>query len=167
MTGNVQALGGGVNPFGLAFNFAKVADGRFIDYDMAVGVGPFTAELFIAEAGAEAYRFNDPAHGLAVFDLRLNLPAGLVPARLLPAAVFISQRPARAVFPKPEQGFPSAKLAAGLVKEGVHLMGAGGNQAKSSRLKAGGEGFNVIDSELDLDFAVGRPCRQYKEEGPG
>src|SRR6185312_9533710 len=99
---NIQALGGGINPFGLAFNFAKVADGRFIDYYVTVGVAPFTAKLFIPEAGAEAYRFNDPAHGFAIFDLGLNLPAGLMPAGLLPTAVLISERPARAILAKPK-----------------------------------------------------------------
>src|SRR6185437_13503087 len=53
---NIQALGCRVNPFGLTFDFAKVADRRFVDYYMAIGVGPLTAELFITEAGAEADR---------------------------------------------------------------------------------------------------------------
>jgi hypothetical protein len=162
--GNVQALGGGVNPFGMAFDFAKVADGRFVDYDMAVGVGPFTAELFIAEAGAEADRFNDPVHGFAVLHLRFNLPAGLVSARLLAAAIFIGQRPARAILAKAEQGSPAPKLVAGLIKEGIHLMGAGGDQAESSRLEARGEGINVVDSELDLDFAVGSHTASIKKQ---
>src|SRR6476646_10771555 len=56
---NVQALGCGVNPLCLAFNFAKVPDRCFVNYDMAGGVGPFTAKLFVAEAGTEAYRFKD------------------------------------------------------------------------------------------------------------
>jgi hypothetical protein len=40
---------------------------------------------------------------------------------------------------------------------------ARGNQAKSSPLKAGGEGFNVFDPELDFDFAVGSHADKYKE----
>jgi hypothetical protein len=131
---------------------------------MAVGVGPFTAELFIAKARAEAYRFNDSGHGFAVFNLCLNFPAGLMPARLLPAAVLISQSPAGAIFAKPEKGPSSAKLAAGLVKKGIHLMGARGNQAESSCLEAGGEGVNVIDSKLDLDFAVSGHAASIRRE---
>src|SRR6185503_846316 len=161
---NIQALGGGINPFGLAFNFAKVADGRFIDYYVTVGVAPFTAKLFIPEAGAEAYRFNDPAHGISVFDLRLNLSAGFVPAGLLPATVFISQRPAWTILAKAKKGSPSAQLAAGLIVKGVHFMSAGGNQSKSSLFQAGGKGLDVIDSELDLDFAVGSHSASIKEE---
>jgi hypothetical protein len=86
-----------------------------------------------------------------------------MPARLPPARVFISQRPAGAVLAKPEQGIPSAKLAPGLVVEGVHLMGARGDQAESSRLEARGEGINVIDSELDFDFAIGSHAASIKK----
>jgi hypothetical protein len=121
---------------------------------MAVGVGPFTAEFFISETGAEAYSLDDPAHGFATFDLRLNLAARLVPPRLLSTAVFVSQCPARAVFPKPEQGSPTAKFAAKLVIKRIHLIGSGSHQAESSRLKTGGQGVNVVDPELDLDFAI-------------
>src|SRR5579864_4942950 len=162
--GNVQAPGGGVNPFGLAFDFAKVADGRFIDHNVAVGVGPFTAEFLITEAGTETDRFNDPAHGIAIFHLCLNFPAGLVPTGLPDAAVFISQRPALAILAQPKQGFTSAKFAAGLVIEGVHLMGARGNQPESRVLEGGSEGVNVVDSELDLDFVVSSHAAQYKEK---
>jgi hypothetical protein len=86
-----------------------------------------------------------------------------MPAGLVPAAVLIGQCPARAVLAKPEQGFPPAKFASGLVKQRVHLMGARGNQAESSRLKASCEGVNVIDSELDLDFAVGSHAASIKK----
>jgi hypothetical protein len=86
-------------------------------------------------------------------------------AGLLPAAVFISQRPARAVLAEPEQGFPSAKFAPGLIKEGIHLMGAGGNQAESILLEASGESFNIIDSELDLNFAISSHAASIKKGG--
>jgi hypothetical protein len=42
-------------------------------------------------------------------------------------------------------------------------MGSRGDQAKSSPLKASGEGLNVIDSELDLDFAVGSHAASIKK----
>jgi hypothetical protein len=164
---DIQALGRGVNPFGLALDLAEVPDGRFVDYDMAVRVGPFTAEFLIAEAGAEADRFNDPGHGFAIFDLRLNLAARLVPPRLPPASVLVSNRPARAVFPKPEQGSPTAKFAAKLVIKRIHLMGSGSHQAESSRLKTGGQGVNVVDPKLDLDFAIRGHAASIKKRGSG
>ena len=42
-------------------------------------------------------------------------------------------------------------------------MGAGGNQTESGRLEAGGEGINIIDSELDLDFAVSGHAASIKK----
>jgi len=42
-------------------------------------------------------------------------------------------------------------------------MGAGGDQAKSSGLEARGEGINVIDPELDFDFAVGSHAASIKK----
>ena len=89
-----------------------------------------------------------------------------MPARLLPAAVLVRQRPARAIFAKPEQGSPPAQLAAGLVKEGIHLMGAGSNEAESSRLETGSEGLNVLDPELDFDFAVSGHAASIKNMPP-
>ena len=77
-----------------------------------------------------------------------------MPASLLSTLVLISERPPGAVFPKSEQCPPPAKLFAGLIIEGVHLMGAWGNQVEASLLKAGGEGVDVVNLELDLDFAV-------------
>jgi hypothetical protein len=42
-------------------------------------------------------------------------------------------------------------------------MSARGDQAESSRLKAGGKGINVVNFELDLDFAVGSHAASIKK----
>lgn len=152
--GNIQTPGGRVNPVGFAFDLAKVTDGSFIDYDVAVGVGPFTTKLFITEAGAEAYGFYDPAHGISVLYLGFNFPAGFMPARLFRATVFVRDCPAQPIFPESEQRAPAAQFAAGLIKQGIHLMGARSNEPESSRLETGSESVNVVDSELDFDFAI-------------
>jgi len=65
---------------------------------------------------------------------------------------------------KAEQGSSSAKLAPGLVIESVHLMGARGYQPESGCLKAAGEGANIINSELDLDFTVRRHAASIKNK---
>jgi hypothetical protein len=65
--------------------------------------------------------------------------------------------------PKAEQGTPLPKLAAGLVIESVHLMGARGYQPEPGSLKAAGKGGNVVNLELDLDFAVGRHAASIKK----
>ena len=43
-------------------------------------------------------------------------------------------------------------------------MCARGNQAESSCLEAGGESLNVVDSELDLHFAIGGHAASIKKE---
>jgi len=43
-------------------------------------------------------------------------------------------------------------------------MCAWGNQAESSCLEARSEGLNIINPELDLDFAVGSHSASIKEE---
>jgi hypothetical protein len=65
--------------------------------------------------------------------------------------------------PKAEKGSPSPKLAPGLVIESVHLMGAGGNQTEPGSLKAAGKGVDIVNLELDLDFAVGRHAASIKK----
>jgi hypothetical protein len=162
---NVQAAGSQVNPFGLTLDFAKVPNRRFIDHDMAVGVGPFAAVFFIAEAGAESDGLDNPAGGFAVFDLRFDLSAGLVSAGLRSTLlVLICERPFGAIFTKAEQGASPAKLAAGLVIESVHLVSTRRNQAEASFLKPGGKDIDVIDPELDLDFAVIGHSASIKKE---
>jgi hypothetical protein len=64
---------------------------------------------------------------------------------------------------KAEKGSPSPKLTPGLIIESVQLMGAGGDQPESCFLKAAGDGINVVDPELDLDFAVGRHAISIKK----
>src|SRR5207302_10334038 len=51
---DIEPPGSGVNPSRLSLDFAKVADGRLVNYHMASGVAPFTTVLLIAEAGIEA-----------------------------------------------------------------------------------------------------------------
>jgi hypothetical protein len=65
---------------------------------------------------------------------------------------------------KAEKGSPTPKLPSGLVIKGVHLMGTGGDQPESRFLKAAGEGVNIINPELDLDFAVGRHAVSIKNK---
>jgi hypothetical protein len=42
-------------------------------------------------------------------------------------------------------------------------MGTWGYQAEAGSLKAAGKGVNVVNLELDLDFAVGRHAASIKK----
>jgi hypothetical protein len=64
---------------------------------------------------------------------------------------------------KAEQGTSSPKLAAWLVIEGVHLMGTWGYQPEPGSLKAADKGVNVVNLELDFDFAVRRHAASIKK----
>src|ERR1700694_1628999 len=74
--GDFQATGHGVDPLGRPFDFPKVANWCFIHYHMALGIGPFSTELFIAKAWSKAQCFKNSGHGRAVFDPGFDLFAG-------------------------------------------------------------------------------------------
>jgi hypothetical protein len=42
-------------------------------------------------------------------------------------------------------------------------VGAGSNQAEASLLETSGEGIDIIDSELDLNFAIGSHAASIKK----
>ena len=73
------------------------------------------------------------------------------------ALAFVCQLPCLAVLPDAQQFAALPQRLGGKVVERVHLVGAGGNEAKSSSTQFALEFCRVVQGKLDFYFAgVGR-----------
>ncbi len=120
---------------------------------MAAAVGPLRAVLLITKARSKPKLVENLHQGLSPFNGCFNLPARLMSTLL--ALVFISQSPLLAILADTQQGAALAQCLPGLIVEHIHLMGAAGDQAEALCFEASGQNLDILDFELDFNFAVG------------
>lgn len=126
--GEAEAFGGGVDPFGGAFELGEEADGGFVDDAVAGGVGVFGAPLFISECRLVAEGGEDGSDGLAVFDLGFSFDAVFVALGgwvAVGGQGLVCDDPAFSVAADAEDGLSGAEGSVGRVVEDVVLEGAG------------------------------------------
>lgn len=153
--GEVEAVGGGVNPFGGAFELGEEADGGFVDDAMAGGVSVFGAPFLVDEGWLVAEGGKDGSDGFAVFDFGFGFDAVLV---ALGGGVavgwqgFMGHDPAVAVAADAEDGLAGAEGAVGGVVEDVVLEGAGRDLTEAGGFELRFEARKVVDAELYFGF---------------
>ncbi len=148
-----------VDPVAAAFQLCKVADGGFVDDEVAVAfcVAVLGAVFFVAKDGRVAEFDEDGAHGLAVEHLRFSLEALLVGGGVVVVGgrALVGDDPLAAVLAHAQDLAGGEQVPIGGVEEGVAFQGAlrlKDEAAEEGRLL---KAFKVGDAELELDFRLG------------
>src|SRR5262245_36915396 len=102
-SGDTEASGDGINPFGRAFDLGEITDGSFVNDHVAPAIVPLATKFLVGKAGLESASSQDVGQCLAVFDRGLDFPARLMPAGLWVALVFVGDRPLHTVLANAQQ----------------------------------------------------------------
>lgn len=153
--GEVETVGGAVDPLGGAFELGKETDGGFVDDAMAGGVGVFGAPFLVDEGGMIAEGGEDGSDGVAVFDFGFRFDAVLVALGggiAIGRESFMRDDPAVAVAADAEDGLAGAEGAFWCVVEDVVLEGAGRDLTEAGGFELRFEARKVVDAELYFGF---------------
>ena len=124
-----------VDPARGAFDFPEVSYRSFIQYNVALAVGPFGAIFLVAEGGSVAQGAENRVYLLAVVDLAFEFDSGFVASGLGFGFGLVSQNPLLSVLAKAEEFSFLAEFLAGEVVEGVYFVGGGSELLESCALQ--------------------------------